>query len=311
MSESGAVPDTGELKEPETAVASTGNTDKLVPDEQVERHALIKTARSQSKRGGPAPRMNAAVRCDLGAVRDRNEDYCLSFVSEAGGHFSVIPFGLFIVADGMGGHSNGHVASNVAARVAARHILDKIYLPLLHSPGGGNQTSIQEVLVSAVKAANKAVLEDDPGTDSGTTLTIALVLQRRLYVAHVGDSRLYILADGKLEAITEDHSLVQRLKDVGELTAEEAAVYRYKNVLLRAVGQEEDLEADTYMRLLPKHGKLLVCSDGLCGFVSDDDIQKIMERDLPLPVMVDTLYDTAMEAGGYDNITAVVVQFDL
>lgn len=292
-----ATPITSELDD--TAVMDdTGNT------------AVIDTGRPQTNAAANDPTLRAGVRCDVGA-RDRNEDSCLVFSSEAGGHFSVVPFGLYIVADGMGGHTNGHVASRIASRVAAHYILTKIYMPLLQTVGPPTQVPIQEVLLDAVQAANTAVFEDDPEVDSGTTLTVALVLGRRLHVAHVGDSRLYLLANGKLEQISTDHSLVQRLQDVGTLTAEEATMYRYRNVLLRAVGQGEEVEVDTYMRLLPSSGKLLLCSDGLCGFVDDEAIQEIMEKEVTLPQMVDDLYETALAAHSNDNITAVVVDFSL
>ena len=257
------------------------------------------------------PRLTFAKRCDLGAVRERNEDSCFAFSSDVGGHFKVPAFGLYIVADGMGGHADGHVASSLASRVAARHILEKMYLPLLHNSTSANQVPIQEVLTDAVQAANTAVFEQDPEMDSGTTLTIALIFGRRLHVAHVGDSRLYLQAEDRFEAVTNDHSLVQRLQDVGQLTPEEATMYRYRNVLLRAVGQGEEVEIDTYMKLLPKKGKLLLCSDGLCGLISDDIIKEIVDKPLPLQKTADTLYDAAMMAGGYDNITAVVVDFVL
>lgn len=257
------------------------------------------------------PHIMAVRRCHVGARRDRNEDSCLLFVSEAGGHFASMPFGLFIVADGMGGHSEGHVASNIASRTAAAHILNYLYFPLLQDDAAGLKQPIQEVLEQAVQKANKAVFEHDAEMDSGTTLTIALVLGRRLHVAHVGDSRLYLWANGRLEPITSDHSLVQRLQDVGQLTAEEATFYRYGHILLKAVGQTEAVEADIYMRLLPKSGKLLLCSDGLSGFVSAQEIQMILEQEVPLQQMADELFEAAMEMGGFDNITAVLVDFDL
>lgn len=250
-----------------------------------------------------------ALRCDIGQ-RERNEDSCLAFSSETGGHFSMMPFGLYIVADGMGGHTNGHVASKIASRVAANHILKEIYLPILISDGPP-QVGIREVLVDAVQAANTAVFQDDPDTDSGTTFTGALVLGNRLHVAHVGDSRLYLFTEDKFEAVTNDHSLVQRLQDVGQLTPEEATIYRYRNVLLRAVGQGEEVEIDTYMRLLPKKGKLLLCSDGLCGFVSDDIMNEILSQDVPLEKMVDDLFEAAMAANSNDNVTIILVEFSL
>lgn len=255
-----------------------------------------------------AANLAVAYGCSVGAVRQRNEDSCLVFSSGAGGHFSLMPFGLYIVADGMGGHTNGHVASKTASRVAARYILERIYLPLLHDDGGLNQTPIQEVLVNAVQAANTAVFQANLDSDSGTTLTIALVLGRRLHVAHVGDSRLYLLDDNELRPITSDHSLVQRLQDVGQ-PADDVTYAQIRHVLLRAVGQVEDVEVDTYMRLLPRKGKLLLCTDGLCGPVSDEDMQTVLQKAVSLEQMVDELTKAAMDAGGYDNITAIIVDF--
>ena len=290
--------------------AQTAELDETAVVDEPNTPAVIDTGMSQGETGTQVPTLRAGVRCDVGA-RERNEDSCLIFSSEAGGHFSMVPFGLYIVADGMGGHTNGHVASRIASRVAAHYILSKIYMPLLQTVGPPTQVPIQEVLLDAVQAANSAVFEDDPDVDSGTTLTVALVLGRRLHVAHVGDSRLYLLADDKLEQISTDHSLVQRLQDVGTLTAEEATMYRYRNVLLRAVGQGDEVEVDTYMRLLPKQGRLLICSDGLCGFVSDETIQELMTQDVSLPQLVDELYETALAAHSNDNVTAVVVDFSL
>lgn len=263
----------------------------------------------QTKSEKPELVLKVVKRCDIGA-RERNEDSCLVFSSETGGHFTMMPFGLYIVADGMGGHTNGHVASKIASRVVAHHILKDIYMPLLVNDGPP-QVGIREVLVDGVQAANTAVFEDEPDVDSGTTLTAALVLGNRLHVAHVGDSRLYLHTEEKFEAVTNDHSLVQRLQDVGQLTPEEATIYRYRNVLLRAVGQGEEVEIDTYMRLLPKKGKLLLCSDGLCGFVSDEIMNDILNQDVSLEKMTQDLYDAAMEAKSNDNVTIILVSFSL
>jgi serine/threonine protein phosphatase PrpC len=257
------------------------------------------------------PVMRVAKRCHMGAVRERNEDSCLIFVSEAGGHFPLIPFGLYIVADGMGGHTNGHVASKTASRIAARHIINQIYLPLLQEEGSSYQPPIQEVMTEAVQAANAAVYGLDPENDSGTTLTIALVLGRRLHIAHVGDSRIYVFSDDKLETVSTDHSLVQRLQDVGQLTAEEATFYQYRHVLLRAVGQTEELEVDTYMRRLPKSGRLLLCSDGLPTMVSDSAIEEIMRQPISAEETVEQLLNAALDAGGYDNVTIVLADFEI
>ena len=255
------------------------------------------------------PRLHAAQLSDVGAIRKRNEDSCLVFSSESGGHFPLLTFGLYIVADGMGGHESGHLASKGASRAAANHILKEIYLPLLSNDAPPDQGGVQIIMEDAVQIAHKAIYNPDPAKDGGTTLTIALVLGKQLHVAHVGDSRAYCLVDGILEAVSTDHSLVQRMQDQGQLTAEEAQHYQYRNVLLRALGQENNLEVDTYQRSLPRTGKLLLCSDGLCGLVTDSEMQQIMNQPASPQVIAKQLIATAMAAGGYDNITAVVVDF--
>ncbi|MBE2199476.1 MAG: serine/threonine-protein phosphatase [Anaerolinea sp.] len=301
--------ETAPLDEMQEKGASSLETAVLDPRPEIENSllGLSQLAKSETKE----PTMRVAKRCHMGAVRDRNEDSCLVFTSETGGHFPLLPFGLYIVADGMGGHKNGHIASKLASRTAARHIIEKIYLPLLNVEGVPTSTPIQEVLQEAVELAHKAVYDPTEETDSGTTLTIALVLGRRLYAAHVGDTRIYLLSGDKLEVVTTDHSLVQRLQDVGQLTAEEAPFYEYRHVLLRAVGQGEEIAVDTYTRLLPKKGKLLLCTDGLCGLVADFEIAMILQQDHTVTELSDELFEAAMEAGGYDNITTIVVEFNL
>lgn len=258
---------------------------------------------------GGAPGLRVAQRSDVGAIRKRNEDSCLVFSSESGGHFPLLPFGLYLVADGMGGHEAGHLASKIASRTAAHHILKEIYLPLLNKEVLPDHDAIVKITQDAVQIAHKAVYNPDPARDGGTTLTVALVLGQDLFVAHVGDSRAYWLVDGKLQTVTNDHSLVQRLQDEGQLTAEEAQDYQYRNVLLRALGQEDELEVDTYQRSLPRKGKLLLCSDGLCGLVKDPELQQIMNLPIQPHETADQLIAAAMKAGGYDNVTAVVVDF--
>jgi protein phosphatase len=283
---------------------------EVIPGEQ--QTAIINKAADASTASltEEEPVMRVVKHCHVGAVRDRNEDSCLVFVSEAGGHFALMPFGLYIVADGMGGHANGHVASKIATRVAAQNIISNIYLPLLQDDAS-YQPPIQEVMSDAVSAANTAIYRLDAESDSGTTLTIALILGSRLYISHVGDSRLYLFSDEKLESVSTDHSLVQRLQEVGQLTAEEATYHQYRNVLLRAVGQTEEVEVDSYMRRLPKSGRLLLCSDGLAAMVPDSRIQEILEQNEPLQETADQLLEESLSAGGYDNITIVLVEFAL
>jgi protein phosphatase len=259
------------------------------------------------------PMMRVAQRCHVGSIRVRNEDSSLVFVSQSGGQEPLLPFGLYIVADGMGGHFAGHEASKQVSRTVAAHVLNNIYLPLLQSDGrsAGSRQPIQDILLQAVQSANMNIYNPDPEKESGTTLTAALVFGRRLYLAHVGDSRAYILAEGKLEQVTTDHSYVRRLQEAGQLTAEEAASHPQRNVLYRAVGQGDELEIDIATRPLPKRGKLILCSDGLWGLVPEPLMQEILEQDTSLQHMVDTLIDFAIQAGGHDNITGVLVDFNL
>jgi serine/threonine protein phosphatase PrpC len=264
-------------------------------------------AAEQEKRGRPG--LHAAQVSDVGAIRKRNEDSCLVFSSQSGGHFPLSPFGLYVVADGMGGHEAGHQASKAASRAATHHLLKTVCLPLLEDAHAPDHEALMQITEDAVRAAHQAVYNPDPARDGGTTLTFALVLGQELYIGHVGDSRAYSLIDGKLQTITSDHSLVQRLQDEGQLTAEEAEAYEFRNVLLRALGQEDELEVDTYHCTLPQNGKLLLCSDGLCGLVKDAELERIMNLSLPPQETADQLIAAALKAGGYDNITAVVVEF--
>jgi protein phosphatase len=298
----------------EDEVADPDHTDKLTlfSDDRtspLEPISFVRKTADLNKE--PMPEIHVAKRCEVGAIRERNEDACLVFMSDTGGSFPLMPFGLYIVADGMGGHQNGHIASKTASRLVAHKIINKIYIPLLREDENPIQAPIQEVMTEAVQAAHQAIYDPDPDQDGGTTLTAALILGRRLYIAHVGDTRVYMKTADKFEMLTTDHSLVQRLQDVGQLTAEEATFYQYRHILLRALGQGEEIEVDIYMRSLPKSGTLLLCTDGLCGMVSDNEMKEILNQDIPLEQTADNLLEAAMTAGGYDNITAILVRFQM
>jgi protein phosphatase len=135
------------------------------------------------------------------------------------------------------------------------------------------------------------------------------LLGQRLFIAHVGDSRAYMLIDNELSLLTTDHSYVQRLQDAGQLTEEEAAVHPQRNMLYKAVGQGGLLEIDTFTRSLPGSGMLVLCSDGLWGLVNDSKIQEVITSDDSLMKMTDKLVNMALEAGGHDNISVVLVKF--
>ncbi len=252
------------------------------------------------------PRLQVGWASDVGEVRRHNEDMALVITAAHDGDTALPMFGLFVLADGMGGHQAGEVASSLASRTVAYHVMRELYLPALIDEQDSNRPSLNEVLVNAVQTANEVVADQVPG--GGTTLTCALVIGSRAYVAHVGDSRAYIVTDKGLDQITHDHSLVDRLIELGQLTRDEAADHPQKNVLYRAVGQTGVLEVDTYVRTIPPGGRLLLCTDGLWGSVSEAEVIRIITANASLQAACESLVAAANRAGGRDNITAILVE---
>jgi serine/threonine protein phosphatase PrpC len=243
---------------------------------------------------------------DIGQIRERNEDSYLAVDVTLQNDDGLAPLGLYIVADGMGGHQKGEVASSLAAQVSAHQIMQDVFLPFLSSnEQDGSRRPINEALIQAVQAANLAVYKEVP--EAGTTLTIALVFGQNVYVAHVGDSRAYILNQATLRQITQDHSLVARLVELGQATPEEALTHTHRNVLYRAIGQAGSLEVDTYLQPFPAGSCLLICSDGLWGMVSDDEIAGILTGAATPQLALEQLVAAANHNGGDDNITAILV----
>jgi serine/threonine protein phosphatase PrpC len=212
---------------------------------------------------------------NIGLQRDHNEDTLYSLSSVLADGKNDLPFGICIVADGMGGHKNGEIASGVAARVMAKNLVSRVYSRLLDIHGDPMDESIQETMEQAISETQKAVVRYAPG--GGTTLTCALIIGEQVTLAHVGDSRAYfIYPDGRIQRITKDHSLVQRMVDLEEITVEEAFTHPQKNVLLRAIGQVETVQADIQTHQIPKRGYLMLCSDGLWGVVPETEIYRIV-----------------------------------
>jgi len=243
----------------------------------------------------------------VGRQRELNEDSLLTFSTTIAGNTSNPPFGLFIIADGMGGHQFGEVASNTALRTISGYIMKKFNNSLFSMPAQPLDESLQEIVQAAIMEAQRAVLREAPG--SGTTVTAALVLGQQLTIAHVGDSRAYLLYnDQRMEAVTRDHSLVRRLEELGQITAAEAAVHPQRNVLYRAVGQTESLEPDVVTTPFPIGGYLLICSDGLWGLVSDDEMRRIVYGAPNIQRACQEMVASANAAGGPDNISVILVQ---
>lgn len=245
----------------------------------------------------------------IGQVRKRNEDTYFTLEATLSRNNETFPFGLFLVADGMGGHQGGELASALTSRVMVESVLREFYLPWLTSDTEDAilQRPINEVILEAANEANLAVHRSAP-PEAGTTLTCALIQGTNAYIAHVGDSRAYLIRQGRLEQITQDHSLMARLIELGQVSPEEAASHPQRNVLYKAIGQGSTLDVDFYLRSLPANSYLLLCSDGLWGFVPQDLIAAIV-REAPTPqAACSQLVREANNRGGEDNITVVLVQ---
>ena len=233
---------------------------------------------------------------DIGMKRELNQDYV--FTSE-------IPVGplanLFMVADGMGGHNAGDYAS--------KHTIGTIVEEIEKS----KDTSVVQILEQAIKSANRHIRiksqENEGLSGMGTTVVAATVMDDKLCVANVGDSRLYVI-NQEIKQITVDHSYVEEMVRKGEIKRKDARIHPKKNVITRAVGVETEVEADFYeIELTGDAGFLLLCTDGLTNMVEDEEIRHVVMRHEKAPQdAVKELINRANESGGKDNISVVVIQ---
>ncbi len=251
--------------------------------------------------------LNVGYSQSVGIQRDHNEDaiFALTTSINSGGE-GIMEFGLYIVADGMGGHQHGEIASEVAIRSLAGHVTRKVFTPMFNTKPTQPSESIQEIMRDGMLEAHRAIIRTAPG--GGTTMTSLLLLGNQMTVAHVGDSRAYtILEDGNIQCLTRDHSLVNRLLELGQLTLEEAATHPQRNVLYRALGQGEPFEPDIQSIHLVQNHYLLVCSDGLWGVIPEATISQIVIGSINPTQACEKLVEAANEAGGPDNISVILV----
>lgn len=248
--------------------------------------------------------LQAALAQSVGIARDHMEDAASSMILQQGYRDKESRVGLFVVADGMGGHLHGELASSLAIENLNTHLLPKLQEQFSAPPAS---IEIEQLLEEAFELAQQAVL--DKVTGGGSTLTIALVIDKTLYFAHVGDSRLYLIDyNGKMEVLTRDHSLVQRLVELGQISQSDAESHPQKNVLYRALGQTEGFRIDQGYRLLSSPGYLMLCSDGLWGVVEEKQIVSEICSDKSLNERASNLCDLANQAGGPDNISVILVE---
>lgn len=229
--------------------------------------------------------MICVTRTDVGKLRTNNQDAL------------IVLEGLYGVADGMGGHKGGEVAS-----AGARDGLEKFLK--------GKSPDLR-LLRTAVEAVNRRLYlrqrEEAELSGMGTTLTVLWAAPGAVFLAHVGDSRAYLLREGKLTQVTRDHSLVQELVEQGVLTQEQAAHHPMRNVITRAVGTDETIDVDLITQERCKGDLWLICSDGLSGMVEDAEMARILRENAP-DAAADQLLRAALDHGGRDNVSFVIVK---
>ena len=222
-------------------------------------------------------------RTDIGCLRDHNEDSL------------VVAPPLFAIADGMGGHAAGEVASEIAVRVLSE-------LAPEHPDGAALGHAVEEANRAVIQAAH----EGRGRQGMGTTMTAAMLEGERLVIAQVGDSRAYLLHQGKLQQLTRDHSLMADMIEAGQLTPEEARTHPQRSVITRALGSDTHLHPDIYEINVETGDRLLICSDGLSGMVFDNEIENTLRRVQDPQRCASQLVNEAIAAGGHDNVTVIV-----
>jgi len=238
--------------------------------------------------------MNVYSKSHIGKVRATNQDYC--YVNKIDKNCI-----LAVVCDGMGGVSGGNVASEIAVKAVVEEIESK--LSTLR-----DEPSIKRIMKNAVNVANMVIYQisehERDLSGMGTTIVVAIVVDRSCYIYHAGDSRAYLINDDIIQ-ITKDHSFVQTMLDLGQISKDEAKEHPKKNIITRALGISEVMDFEYNKTVLEENEILLICTDGLTNHVSDELILKIVkENDNP----TDKLIKTANENGGSDNITVAVIR---
>lgn len=250
-------------------------------------------------------RVEAVGETNVGRKRSHNED-----------NFCLLPdFGLYVVADGMGGHASGEVASKMAIDTIKEFFEKTADDPERTWPYKLDRSKGYEEnrLITAIKLANLRIYEfaqrETKTRGMGTTIVTVFAVENGVYCAHVGDSRAYRIRDGRIEQLTEDHSLLNDYIKMKHLSPEEIANFPHKNVIVRALGMKETVKVDTRFDVPMAGDTFLLCSDGLCGPVPDEDILQIVSNTADLATASRRLIERANENGGPDNITSVLARW--
>jgi serine/threonine protein phosphatase PrpC len=254
---------------------------------------------------------DTATLTDRGMVRGNNEDSTFALETTLPTESGIASLGIYIVADGMGGHEAGEVASKMAVQIISSTLLDK-----LREPGGllSPSLSVKQAIEKAnieihTRACNNAYL-----SSMGTTVTLGLRLDNRLYLGHVGDSRAYLIRGGRIKQLTEDHSVVAHLLKAGMITPEEKETHPDRGKILRCLGTTARVTIDTYNQrgkedklILQSEDSLVFCTDGLTLHVTDDEILDCVQKGNAYTICQDLIH-LANLRGGEDNISLIVVK---
>ena len=249
-----------------------------------------------------------------GKKHTRNEDAVVTFTFDKEQDGRAVPIGFYLVADGMGGHDAGDLASRTVNQIVTDWIIETKVLPDLRKTTRKLTTEDVpgDLLAQAIQQANDTLLHhaQAKSSDLGSTVTAALVIGDLATIANAGDSRTYLLRDGRMEQITQDHSLVARLVDAGVIGPEDVRSHPQRNQIYRCLGHDANVEVDTFTRQLRADDILILCSDGLWEMVPDDEIRRIVESARSPQKACDELIDAANRAGGEDNIGVIVVEIE-
>jgi len=242
--------------------------------------------------------MKIYAETDIGMIRKMNQD--AYYISEENDKYK-----LCILADGMGGYTGGEIASRLACVSAAGYIKENF-----DADKEQTKEDIIEVIKKSMEYSNNVVYEKSKETEEleqmGTTLEVCLIYNNRAYIGHIGDSRIYRIRQNIMRKLTTDHSYVQKLVKDGKITKEEAINHPKKNMLMKALGCEEQIEPDVMVKGFNKEDILLICSDGLTNMISEQEIYNIIEQDIQNGAQ--NLVNKAKELGGYDNITVIIIE---
>jgi serine/threonine protein phosphatase PrpC len=254
-------------------------------------------------------RLAVGRKSDVGQKRDLDEDSMFVLVSEGTYASAASQVALFVVADGMGGHEGGEVASKLAIQTLASELLSTVFARELTGYSFSGQ-ALQDRVIQAVQLANEQVYleRQKRNTDMGTTLTLAILQDWMLYVAHVGDCRAYRFGENGLQQLTTDHSIVASMIAAGSAEPEEIYTHPQRSVIYRSIGDRPSVSVDWEAFAVEPGDRVIICCDGLWEMIRNEGIEEVLMRESDPQTACEVMVDQANVAGGLDNISVIVIQ---